>query len=335
MAFFDVFHGDADGLCSLQQLRLAYPRSATLISGEKRKQALLEGLRVEAGDVATILDIPLDQNRESLQKMLDGGAFVLYFDHHYAGSIPEHENFEAYIDTSPGTCTSLLVDRYLQGRFRSWAIVGSFGDNLSAQASSLAAASGLSSEDIEVLRGLGELLNYNDYGDSITDLHFHPAYLADIMRPYSDPGDFLRSSDVYRKLAEGYKSDIVQAAQIKPEFESDHAVVIVLPDAPWSRRVRGVVANHWVSRAQTRALAVLSPNRHGGFMVSLRAPLRNPVGADALCRQFDGGGGRSSAGGINHLARIDVQRFIALLESHFRDLALVSVEHRTYAGIPI
>ena len=40
-----VFNGDADGLCALQQLRLASPRGAggeTLVTGVKRDIALLE-----------------------------------------------------------------------------------------------------------------------------------------------------------------------------------------------------------------------------------------------------------------------------------------------------
>ena len=36
MGFYDIFNGDADGLCALQQLRLAEPRTATLVTGTKR-----------------------------------------------------------------------------------------------------------------------------------------------------------------------------------------------------------------------------------------------------------------------------------------------------------
>ena len=36
MNFFDVFNGDADGICALIQLRLAEPRDTTLITGVKR-----------------------------------------------------------------------------------------------------------------------------------------------------------------------------------------------------------------------------------------------------------------------------------------------------------
>ena len=48
MANFDVFNGDADGIISLVQLRLASPLNSTLITGYKRDINLLS--RVDAGD---------------------------------------------------------------------------------------------------------------------------------------------------------------------------------------------------------------------------------------------------------------------------------------------
>ncbi|MCE2831577.1 MAG: acetyltransferase, partial [Oxalobacteraceae bacterium] len=33
MAFFDVFNGDADGICALHQVRLHCPRDAVLVTG--------------------------------------------------------------------------------------------------------------------------------------------------------------------------------------------------------------------------------------------------------------------------------------------------------------
>ena len=43
MAYFDVFNGDADGICALLQLRQHTPRIATLITGVKRDIGLLSG----------------------------------------------------------------------------------------------------------------------------------------------------------------------------------------------------------------------------------------------------------------------------------------------------
>jgi len=44
--------------------------------------------------------------------------------------------------------------------------------------------------------------------------------------------------------------------------------------------------------------------------VSVRAPLVTRDGADALCRQFETGGGRKAAAGIDKLANAAVQRFV-------------------------
>ena len=35
MRYFDVFNGDADGICALHQLRLADPLDSTLVTGLK------------------------------------------------------------------------------------------------------------------------------------------------------------------------------------------------------------------------------------------------------------------------------------------------------------
>ena len=70
MASFDVFNGDADGLCALHQLRLAEPRDSVLVTGVKREIALLKKVQASSGDHITVLDISLDKNREALQNLL-------------------------------------------------------------------------------------------------------------------------------------------------------------------------------------------------------------------------------------------------------------------------
>src|SRR6185369_2310415 len=164
MRFYDIFNGDADGLCALHQLRLDQPRAATLITGVKRDIGLLAQIAPTAGDEFTVLDISLDSNRQALLHALEAGARVRYFDHHFAGEIPNHPLLEPHIDVSANTCTSLIVDQYLSGSHRMWAIVAAFGDNLAAQAYAAAAGMGLGSDDIETLKDLGENLNYNAYG---------------------------------------------------------------------------------------------------------------------------------------------------------------------------
>ena len=67
MANFDVFNGDADGIISLVQLRLASPLNSTLITGYKRDINLLS--RVDAGenDNVVALDISMRSNKKDLR----------------------------------------------------------------------------------------------------------------------------------------------------------------------------------------------------------------------------------------------------------------------------
>ena len=106
MTFFDVFNGDADGICALHQLRLAQPRDAVLVTGVKRDTALLQRTIAASGDRVTVLDIPLDRNRDALLTLLQAGVYVRYFDHHQvSGPLPQHPLLQLEIDVSPNTNT--------------------------------------------------------------------------------------------------------------------------------------------------------------------------------------------------------------------------------------
>ncbi|HFC53922.1 MAG TPA: acetyltransferase, partial [Gammaproteobacteria bacterium] len=174
MAIIDVFNGDADGICALQQLRLQEPCASTLVSGIKREIDLLRRVEAAAGDLVTVLDLSLDKNRADLQRLLEQGVEIRYFDHHYAGDIPNHPGLVTLIDTAPEICTSLLVDQTLEGRFRAWAVVGAFGDNLDNSARQAARDLDLDARQLDRLRELGIYLNYNGYGATLEDLHFPP-----------------------------------------------------------------------------------------------------------------------------------------------------------------
>ena len=106
------------------------PAKTTLITGVKRDIALVKYVPADKSAQVNILDISLDKNREAVDNLLAWGCSVFYVDHHFPGeSLPEHHNFTALIDTQPTTCTSLLVDQHLGGRFHNWAIAAAFGDN--------------------------------------------------------------------------------------------------------------------------------------------------------------------------------------------------------------
>ena len=111
MAHFDVFNGDADGICALHQLRLKHPVDAQLVTGGKRDVCLLRRVRAGSGDKVTVFDVSLDANRTSLVSLLDHGVNVEYFDHHFPGRIPHADRLIAHIDTSADTCTGLIVSR--------------------------------------------------------------------------------------------------------------------------------------------------------------------------------------------------------------------------------
>ena len=128
MNCFDVCNGDADGLFALRQWRLAHPEESIVVTGIKRDIGLLARVEAAAGDCVAVFDIALERNRAALERLLAAGASVTWFDHHAPGSIPRHDGLFAHIDTDPETCTSLLVDRHLKGRFRLWAIAAAYGD---------------------------------------------------------------------------------------------------------------------------------------------------------------------------------------------------------------
>ena len=192
MTHFYAFNGDADGLCALQQLRLVDPGDAMLVTGVKRDIQLLRRVDAARGDDVAVLDISLDANRVDLHRLLEAGASVRYFDHHYAGETAQCTNFEAHIEESPGVCTSTLVDRHLGGRHRLWAIVAAFGDNLRELAIAMSEAAGIDTATAATLEQLGIRLNYNAYGNTISDLCFDPADLARQMLPFVDPMEFVR-----------------------------------------------------------------------------------------------------------------------------------------------
>ncbi len=301
MTQYDVFNGDADGLCALQQLRLAQPRDSVLITGVKRDIKLLDKLEVQKGDQITVLDISLDKNRDALQRLLHQGAQIQYFDHHFAGDIPQHDALETHIDTSPSICTSLLVNHSLQDRYVAWAITGAYGDNLYASADLLAQQIGLGTEESEALKELGTYLNYNGYGSTLEDLYFTPDALYQRLRPYVSPLDFTAHDNAFVTLKNGYAEDMAQGRMSKAAIETDQHALILLPDAPWARRVSGVLANEMARSAPDRAHALVNTMADGSLRVSVRAPLNRRTGAELLCMAFPTGGGRQAAAGINHL----------------------------------
>ncbi|MES2489158.1 MAG: DHH family phosphoesterase, partial [Pseudomonadota bacterium] len=254
---FDVFNGDADGICALTQLRLAEPRESQLVTGVKRDIDLLEKVDAKAGDQITVLDVSLDKNREPLVRALNAGAEVLYVDHHFAGEIPASDKLKAIINEAPDVCTSLLVNGLLKNRYLAWAVVGAFGDNLKKSAETLAKSLSISEAQLRQLEDLGTYLNYNGYGENVEDLHFAPDELFRLVSRHASPFDFMvEAREHFEKLADGYKTDMgrAESTPVQPG-STDHAALLILPDAPWARRVSGVYSNDLVNLHPDRAHA--------------------------------------------------------------------------------
>jgi len=318
MTHYDIFNGDADGICALHQLRLAEPKQSELITGIKRDIQLLEKVQPESGDSLTVLDISMAKNSAALQRHLESGTTVFYVDHHQSGEIPMASNLTALINTDANTCTSLLVDGHLKGAYRPWAVTAAFGDNLHQSALQAAKSLSFSETELNNLKTLGICINYNGYGSCVADLHFAPDELYRAISHYISPLDFIADkTSAYAALKAGYFADLANAEQLKAEYDNGAIAVFVLPDAPWARRISGVFANDLANQFPQRAHAVVTLNPEGKYVVSVRAPLANKQGADELCSSFPSGGGRKAAAGINHLPVEQLDEFIGRFSQQY------------------
>jgi len=314
---YDLFNGDADGICALLQLRKAQPLEAQLITGVKRDINLLGKVNASAGDQITVLDVSMDKNKVALDAALKNDAKVFYVDHHFPGDIPDHPNLTAIINESPEVCTAALVNGHLGGAHLDWAITGAFGDNLKNTANTLAKELDISSHDLEKLEALGTYINYNGYGPAIEDLHFDPKDLYETLYAAQGPLEFVNDSADFTKLSTGYREDMAMAESLKPSHSKSSSAVYLLPNEAWARRVSGVYSNDLATENPSRAHAVLTHKDNGNYLVSVRAPMSNKQGAADLCMAFPTGGGRAGAAGINDLPKASLQDFVDAFEQAY------------------
>ncbi|MEW6996840.1 DHH family phosphoesterase [Colwelliaceae bacterium BS250] len=315
---YDVFNGDADGILALLQLRLAKPKKSILITGVKRDISLVAQVDVDIAKSVTVLDISMEKNTEALSQLLIENIPVFYVDHHRTGDIPESPFLTSLVNTSADVCTSLLVNDHLKGKHHLWAIAAAFGDNLKAVAARHCLVNNLSESLANQLEALGTYVNYNGYGRTVDDLHYHPADLYLQLLAYEHPENlFSNTSSLFYDLKTAYQQDMSQAASADVLFENNICKVVCLEDAKWSRRVSGVYGNELANQSPDKAHGVLTKNLDGSYTVSVRAPLNNKQGADTVCIQFPTGGGRAGAAGINALPEEQIEQFIAVLNNHY------------------
>ncbi len=308
---FDIFNGDADGIFALHQFRLKFGhRESELITGVKRDIKLLSRIENAENSDIVVFDVSMNSNVDSLNTLLQANNRITYFDHHFAGEIPESPLLKSFIQTSAKTCTSLIVNTYCQSSFPLWAICGAFGDNLHQVAHTLSDSLNLSEQQVSTLRELGELFNYNGYGTTLDDLHFHPAHLYRAVSPFTDPFDFHAKSSELQTLREGYSSDLDLAKDLKEETTPGKNRVYFFPSKPWARRVTGVFSNQKAREKEDAAHAIITENSDSTLRISVRAPLNDKRDADTLCNLFPTGGGRAAAAGINNLPADQYEAFL-------------------------
>jgi hypothetical protein len=316
---FDVFNGDADGIIALLQLRLAKPKKSTLITGVKRDISLVKQVPVANAKSVTVLDVSMEKNSEALKQLITADVKVFYVDHHRTGTVPVSDKLTSILDTDANTCTSLLVNHYLGGKYAHWAVAAAFGDNMAQSAQELADELNLSSQQQEQLKALGIYINYNGYGRSVDDLHFTPQALFTLLLKFPDPLMLIEDkSSVFYQLEQAYLDDMSKAKAADIIADNQHCQVVKLPDQAWARRVSGVYGNELANQAPDKAHAVLTSNQDGSFTVSLRAPLNNKQGADEICSQFPTGGGRAGAAGVNQLPAKMITQFVETVSKYYQ-----------------
>ncbi len=317
MKIYDIFNGDADGICALHQMRLSEPLRSVLVTGAKRDSRLLSRIRPRRGDRLFVFDISFNYNRDDVSRFLKKGVAIDYFDHHFAGSLPRNALLRAHIDASASQCTSPIVDRHLNGKYRLWALTAAFGDNLYEKALRLCRRLCLKPKQIKAISELGEMINYNAYGETAADLYYHPKRLYESLRPYSNPLDFIRNEKIVARLHENYKNDLHCATRLKPVSRSKAAVVLIQPDKAWSRRVRGVLANYHARKSPDSAVVVITPKETDAYMVSVRTARQSALSAHEFCSRFDTGGGRHAAAGIDRLPKKKLTDFLKEFHDNF------------------
>ena len=309
MTNYDVFNGDTDGIFAWHQLRLAHPRDAEIVTGVKRDVNLASKVNAKEGDLVTIMDVSHAKNRKDVQRILDSGAIIEYFDHHDPKELIEHPNITYHINTEPNISTGLIVNSHVNGQNRLWSIATAFGDNHLDLAMNMAKSESLSDEQVLILKQIGLVVNYNSYGQTIEDLFYSPEEIAEAARACgSDIFKFLEQGDIFSTLLENFNADMSSAVCQEPFSISENGVIYTLPNEAWTHRIMGSFSNHLVSTNKNLACAIAVLNSDGTYRISVRSSINNPHGAGNLCGNF-GGGGREKAGGINNLPASDMNTF--------------------------
>jgi len=317
MTNYDVFNGDTDGIFAWHQLRLSHPRDAKIVTGVKRDVNLASRVDAGEGDLVTIMDVSHAKNRKDVKRLLESGAIIEYFDHHDPNELIDHPNITYHINTEPNVSTGLIVNSHVEGKNRLWAIATAFGDNHMDLAMNMAKSENLSDEQVNLLKQIGLVVNYNSYGQTVDDLFYSPEKIAEAVKACgSDVFRFTEQSDIFSTLYENFSNDMASAGCQEPYSISEKGVIYKFPNEVWTHRIMGSFSNHLVSTNKDLACAILVLNSDGTYRISVRSSINDPHGAGDLCKKF-GGGGREKAAGINNLLESELEEFKEEFESAF------------------
>ncbi len=127
------------------------------------------------------------------------------------------------------------------------------------------------SDDRLRLCRLGEAINYKAYGDDWSEVWVAPALLYRVMARYRDPRDMLAHEGIARAIDTRPHADLRQALAWSLHWQDARGSVFMLPDAAWSERVRGCLANELAGAQPQHVHAVLKLQGTGKY-VAARAP---------------------------------------------------------------
>ena len=307
---------------SLIQLRKAFPveQEHHLITGIKRDINLLSKVTNEIGCEAQInaLDISFDKNFNDVERLLSVADSFFYCDHHKADKLFTHRKLNTIIDTSAFVCTGLLVSHYLEQKYHLWAIASLFGDGLDKIAYQEVKQQQLSEKRVAQIKELGVLVNYNGYGGSIEDLHYHPADLFKTLSEYDSPLEVIEDKQSpFSNLSTCYERDLSEAVGCQPFYNDSLVIGVHLPNQAWSKRISGTFGNLLSKQNKDKAIVVVSDNVDGTLTISLRAPKTKPFGASELCSRYPSGGGRASAAGVNALELQKLESFVNSVAEYY------------------
>lgn len=299
-----LFNGDADGILSQHMLYLAGIQPTLRITGMKRDIALLERLPLPFSGDVHVLDISLKTNAKAAQQFLaTEGGHLTWYDHHERVDIPDGPRFKTHIHPTAGQCTALIVNSVHRHAFDLWATAAAFGDNVTASAEALIRKCEISLGDRNALAELGELVNYNGYGEP-EDAWISPLTMAQKLEGFENPLVFFRESGIFEGLAHQLKTDESQCTSLQPWQSQAKAAIYRVPDTAWARRFGATWMNRLIRLHPDQGFAIFQARRDGGYLVSLRSPQKGPLAhwsAAEFASRYPTGGGRVQAAGINVL----------------------------------